>query len=128
MAREVIHTDHAPKAIGPYSQAIKVDAGKMIFCSGQIPLIPETGEMIQGGIVEQTQQVMKNLEAVLAAAGATFANVVRCNIFVQDLNDFGTVNEIYGRSFPNDPPSRATVQVARLPKDSLVEIDCIAVL
>lgn len=128
MAREVIHTDDAPKAIGPYSQALKIDAGKMIFCSGQIPLIPETGEMVEGGIVEQTRQVMENMKAVLAAAGATFEDVVRCNIFVKDLNDFGTVNEIYGQYFPKNPPTRATVEVARLPRDSMVEIDCIAVL
>lgn len=128
MAREVIHTDDAPKAIGPYSQALKIDAGKMIFCSGQIPLIPETGEMVEGGIVEQTRQVMENMKAVLAAAGATFEDVVRCNIFVKDLNDFGTLNEIYGQYFPKNPPTRATVEVARLPRDSMVEIDCIAVL
>lgn len=128
MAREALQTDAAPKAIGPYAQAVKVDCGKMIFCSGQIPLDPKTGQMIEGDIAAQTRQVMENLRAVLEAGGASFANVVRCNIFLADMNDFGVVNEIYGQYFPENPPSRATVQVARLPKDSRVEIDCIAVL
>lgn len=128
MARETIQTEKAPKAIGPYAQAVKVDCGKMIFCSGQIPLDPKTGRMIEGDIAAQTRQVMENLREVLAAGGASFANVVRCNIFLADMDDFGTVNEIYGQYFPENPPSRATVQVARLPKDSRVEIDCIAVI
>ncbi|AKU90706.1 RidA family protein [Vulgatibacter incomptus] len=128
MARDVIHSDQAPKAIGPYSQAIRVDAGKMVFCSGQIPLDPATGELVKGDIVEQTQRVMENLRAVLAASGAGFEHVVRCNIFLADLNDFAKVNETYGRYFTANPPSRATVQVARLPRDSRVEIDCIAVI
>lgn len=126
MARDVIHTDDAPKAIGPYSQAIRVSAGQTIFCSGQIPLDPKTGEMVQGDVAAQTERVMENLKAVLKAAGAGFENVVRCNIFLADMNDFGKVNEVYGRYFPSNPPSRATVQVARLPRDSRVEIDCIA--
>lgn len=128
MAREVIQTDGAPQAIGPYSQALKVDCGKMIYCSGQIPLDPATGEMVEGDVAAQTERVMENLRAVLAAAGATFADVVRCNIFLADMDDFGIVNEVYGRYFPENPPTRATVQVARLPKDSRVEIDCIAVV
>lgn len=128
MARETIQTEKAPKAIGPYAQAVKVDCGKMIFCSGQIPLDPKTGEMIEGDIAAQTRQVMENLREVLAAGGATFENVVRCNIFLADMNDFGIVNEVYGEYFPENPPSRATVQVARLPKDARVEIDCIAVI
>lgn len=128
MARETIQTEKAPKAIGPYAQAVKVDCGKMIFCSGQIPLDPKTGEMIEGDIAAQTRQVMENLREVLAAGGATFENVVRCNIFLADMNDFGIVNEVYGEYFPENPPSRATVEVARLPKDARVEIDCIAVI
>ncbi|MFO7156186.1 MAG: RidA family protein [Pseudomonadota bacterium] len=128
MAREVVQTEKAPKAIGPYSQAIKVDCGKMIFCSGQIPLDPQTGAMIEGDVAAQTRRVMENLRAVLEAAGAGFEHVVRCNIFLADMNDFAVVNEVYGQYFPKDPPSRATVQVARLPKDARVEIDCIAVL
>ena len=128
MAREVIHSDNAPKAIGPYSQAIRVDAGKMIFCSGQVPLVPATMEFNSQDVVEQTHQVMKNLEAVLAAAGAKFENVVRTTIFLTNLGDFTKVNEVYGKFFPNNPPARATVQVAALPKGAQVEIDCIAVI
>ena len=128
MARDVIQTDKAPKAIGPYSQAISVTAGKMVFLSGQIPLDPATGQMVEGDVGPQTEQVMKNLEAVLAAAGCTFANVVRCGIFLTDLGDFGKVNEIYGRYFPANPPARATVQVSALPRGCKVEIDCIAVV
>jgi len=127
MARDVIQTEKAPKAIGPYSQAISVTGGKMVFLSGQIPLDPSTGVMNDGDVTAQTEQVMKNLEAVLAAAGCTFANVVRCGIFLTDLGDFGKVNEVYGRYFPNNPPARATVQVSALPRGAKVEIDCIAV-
>ena len=127
MARDVIHSEKAPKAIGPYSQAIAVSSGRMVFLSGQIPLDPATGEIIAGDVSAQTQQVMLNLEAVLAAAGCTFANVVRCGIFLTDLADFGKVNEIYGRYFPVHPPARATVQVSALPRGAKVEIDCIAV-
>ena len=128
MARDVITTNDAPKAIGPYSQAIRVTGGTTIYCSGQIPLDPATGEMVQGDVAAQTVRVMENLKAVLAAAGAGFENVVRCNIFLADMNDFGKVNEVYGRYFTSNPPSRATVQVARLPRDSRVEIDCVAAL
>lgn len=125
MARDVIHSEKAPKAIGPYSQAIR--SGNTVYLSGQIPLDPATGELVPGDVSAQTQQVMSNLEAVLAAAGCTFANVVRCGIFLTDLADFGKVNEIYGRYFPANPPARATVQVAALPRGAKVEIDCIAV-
>lgn len=128
MARDVIHSDQAPKAIGPYSQAIRVDAGRMIFCSGQIPLDAETGKMLEGDAAAQTEKIMQNLEAVLAAADATFAHVVRTTIYLTDLADFTAVNEVYGRRFPNNPPARATVQVAALPRGSKVEIDCIAVI
>ncbi len=127
MAREVIQTPDAPKAIGPYSQAVRVDAGKLLFASGQIPLDPATGEMVQGDIAAQTERVMKNLEAVLKAGGASFASVVRSTIFLADLGDFARVNEVYGRYFPEAPPARATVQVAALPKGARVEIDVIAV-
>jgi len=128
MARDVITTNDAPKAIGPYSQAIRVTGGTTIYCSGQIPLDPATGEMVQVDVAAQTVRVMENLKAVLAAAGAGFEHVVRCNIFLADMNDFGKVNEVYGRYFTSNPPSRATVQVARLPRDSRVEIDCVAAL
>jgi 2-iminobutanoate/2-iminopropanoate deaminase len=127
MLREVIQTSSAPAAIGPYSQAVSVPAGRMVFLSGQIPLDPVSGELVVGDVVAQTERVMKNLEAVLAAAGMTFANVVRCGIFLTDLGDFGKVNEVYGRYFPVNPPARTTVQVSALPKGSRVEIDAIAV-
>lgn len=127
MARKIVHSDDAPKAIGPYSQAVQVDAGKMTFLSGQIPLDPKTMQMVQGDVIDQAEQVMKNLEAVLKAAGLDFSHVVRCTIFLTDLGDFAKVNEVYGRYFTGAPPARATVQVAALPRGSKVEIDAIAV-
>ncbi|XXF75279.1 RidA family protein [Myxococcaceae bacterium GXIMD 01537] len=127
MARKLIHSDDAPKAIGPYSQAVQVDAGKLTFLSGQIPLDPKTMQIIEGDVSAQTERVMLNLQAVLAAAGLDFSHVVRCTIFLADMNDFAKVNEVYGRYFPGNPPARATVQVARLPRDVRVEIDAIAV-
>ena len=127
MQRTVIHTDQAPKAIGPYSQAVAVPAGRMVFLSGQIPLDPATGELIPGDVSAQTTQVMKNLGAVLTAAGLSFDHVVRCTIFLADLADFGVVNGIYGKAFPGSAPARATVQVAALPRGARVEIDAIAV-
>jgi 2-iminobutanoate/2-iminopropanoate deaminase len=128
MGREVIQTSGAPAAIGPYSQAVAVPAGRMVFLSGQIPLDPATGQLVDGDIQAQTERVMKNLEAVLAAAGASFADVVRCGIFLTDLGDFAKVNEVYARSFPSTPPARATVQVSALPRGAWVEIDAIAVV
>jgi 2-iminobutanoate/2-iminopropanoate deaminase len=128
MKRTVIQTDDAPKAIGPYSQAISAE-GKMIFCSGQIPLDPKSGEMVGASDVRaQAKRVMQNLEAVLKAGGASFASVVKTTIYLQDLADFGAVNEVYGSFFKEAPPARATVQVAGLPKGALVEIDAIAVV
>ncbi|NOK13459.1 RidA family protein [Corallococcus exercitus] len=127
MARKAIHSDDAPKAIGPYSQAVQVDAGKMTFLSGQIPLDPKTMELVPGDVVAQAEQVMKNLKAVLAASGLDFTHVVRCTIFLTDLGDFAKVNEVYGRAFTGSPPARATVQVSALPRGSKVEIDAIAV-
>ena len=118
-------TKDAPTAIGPYSQAIR--SGSMVFLSGQIPLDPATGEMVEGGIGAETERVMKNLGAVLQAAGCAFSNVVRTTIYLVDLNDFQAVNEIYGRSFDTAPPARATVQVSALPRGARVEIDAIAV-
>jgi 2-iminobutanoate/2-iminopropanoate deaminase len=131
MERSIVRTSAAPAAIGPYSQAVVVPIGegrRMMFCSGQIPLDPATGAMIEGDIEAQTRQVLGNLSAVLAAAGATFANVVKTTIFLADMGDFTTVNAIYGERFPTDPPARATVQAARLPKDARVEIDAIAIV
>lgn len=125
--RKVVHSDDAPKAIGPYSQAVTVEAGKMTFFSGQIPLDPKTMNLVEGDITAQTEQVMKNLEAVLKAAGLSFAQIVRCGIFLIDMNDFAKVNEVYGRYFPQSPPARATVAVSALPKGARVEIDAIAV-
>jgi 2-iminobutanoate/2-iminopropanoate deaminase len=127
MARKTVHSDDAPKAIGPYSQAVQVEAGKMTFLSGQIPLDPKTMELVPGDVVAQTEQVMKNLGAVLAAAGLDFSHVVRCTIFLTHLGDFTRVNEVYGRFFSGSPPARATIQVAALPRGSQVEIDAIAV-
>lgn len=122
--KQIIHTDSAPKAIGPYSQAI-VSNG-LVFCSGQIPLDPTSGAIVEGGIEEQTVRVLDNLKAVLEAAGASLDSVLKTTIFVKDLNDFAKVNEIYGRYFPVNPPARATVEVARLPRDVKVEIEAVA--
>lgn len=124
MSREIIHTDSAPAAIGPYSQGVK--AGGFIFFSGQIPIDPETGEVVSGGIVPQAEQVMRNIGAVLSAAGCGFEAVVKTTIFLTDLADFARVNEIYGRCFPAAPPARSTVQVSALPKGVAVEIEVIA--
>ncbi len=125
--RTPVATDGAPRAIGPYSQAIV--AGGFVFCSGQIALDPATGEMVGSGDVRaQARRVMANLEAVLAAAGARFSDVVKTTIFLADLADFGAVNEIYGGCFPTEPPARSTVQVAGLPRGALVEIEAVAIL
>ena len=127
MARKVVQSDEAPKAIGPYSQAVQVPSGTMTFLSGQVPLDPKSGELVQGDIIRQTERVMENLQAVLKAAGTDFGHVVRSTIYLTDLKDFGQVNEVYGRYFPDAPPARATVQVAALPRGARVEIDAIAV-
>ena len=124
MTKEVISTDRAPQAIGPYSQGIK--AGGFVFFSGQIPLDPVTGVLRGGDIAEQTEQVMANIGAALAAAGLTFSDVVKSTIFLVNLTDFATVNEVYGRKFPDNPPARSTVEVKGLPKGALVEIEVIA--
>jgi 2-iminobutanoate/2-iminopropanoate deaminase len=122
--KEPISTTNAPAAIGPYSQAIR--AGGLVFLSGQIPLDPVSGKIVEGDIAAQTEQVMKNLSAVLEAAACSFDDVVRTTIFLLDLADFQVVNEIYGRHFKAVPPARATVQVSALPRGSKVEIDAIA--
>ena len=125
--RKTISTGGAPKAIGPYSQAVVAPAGRLVFCSGQIPIDPATGEMVGASDVRvQTKRVLDNLGAVLAAAGASFESVVKTTIFLADLQDFGTVNEIYAGYFGGSPPARATVQAAGLPKSALVEIEAIA--
>ena len=123
--REIITTEKAPGAIGPYSQAIKT--GGMVYCSGQIPIDPATGEFISNEIAEQTEQVLRNLSAVLEAAGTSLGNVVKTTVFLADMSDFAVMNEVYGRYFNDNKPARATVQAARLPRDARVEIECIAV-
>ncbi len=123
--KKIISTPEAPAAIGPYSQAVRV--GSTIYCAGQIPLDPASGQMVTGGIAEQTRRVMQNIAAVLKAAGLTFENVVKTTIFLTDFNDFQTINEIYGAHFTKEPPARSTVQVAALPKGGKVEIEVIAV-
>jgi 2-iminobutanoate/2-iminopropanoate deaminase len=122
--KTIVQTDKAPAAIGPYSQAVK--AGGFVFLSGQVALDPASGQVVEGDVRAQTERVLKNLQAVLAAAGSSLAAVVKTTVFLADMNDFAAMNEVYGRFFPSDPPARATVQAARLPKDVQVEIDLIA--
>jgi 2-iminobutanoate/2-iminopropanoate deaminase len=125
-ARTVISTERAPAAIGPYSQAIR--AGGFLFTAGQIPLDPATMKLVEGDITAQAERVMQNLAAVLEAAGASFAGVVKTTCFLANLDDFPAFNAVYARSFPDDPPARSTVQVARLPAGALVEVECVAVV
>ncbi|MBA3632441.1 MAG: RidA family protein [Acidobacteria bacterium] len=124
--KEIITTENAPGAIGPYSQAIKVE--NMVFCSGQIPIDPQTGEFVSEDTAEQTRQVLKNLSAVLEAAGTNLNNVVKTTVFLADMDDFAAMNGIYAEFFSENKPARATVQAARLPKDARVEIECIAII
>ena len=124
--KEIIATENAPGAIGPYSQAVKT--GSMVFCSGQIPIDVATGEFVSDDVAEQTRQVLKNLSAVLEAAGTNLNNVVKTTVFLADMNDFAAMNEIYAEFFSENKPARATVQAARLPKDARVEIECIALI
>jgi 2-iminobutanoate/2-iminopropanoate deaminase len=124
---QIVQSDGAPKAIGPYSQGVKT-AGGLMFLSGQIPLDPATGQIVAGDIKAQANRVMENLGAVLKAAGLSFSNVVKTTIYLVDLVDYAAVNEVYGQRFPQAPPARATVQVAALPKGARVEIDAVAVV
>ena len=126
MQKEVIYTEKAPAAIGPYSQAIKL--GNMVYTSGMIPVVPETGEVAQGDAAAQTEQVLKNLNEVLITAGTNFDNVIKTTVFIKNMGDFGAINEVYKKYFTANFPSRSCVEVARLPKDVLVEIECIAVV
>lgn len=124
MPRETVKTDAAPAAIGPYSQAVK--AGGFLFLSGQAPLDPKTGQVLGQDIKQQTRRVMENLKAVLEAGGSSLSKVVKCTVFLKDLNDFGPMNEEYGSYFKELPPARTTVQAAKLPRDALIVIDVIA--
>jgi 2-iminobutanoate/2-iminopropanoate deaminase len=126
MNKAVISTSKAPAAIGPYSQAARW--GDLIFVSGQIPIDPATGQVVGGDVAEQTERVLKNLAAILEAAGANLGQVLKTTVYLRDLNDFGKMNEVYARFFRDQPPARATVQVARLPRDVSVEIEAIAAL
>ncbi len=121
---EAVATDHGPKAIGPYSQAIK--ANGLIFISGQIALDPSTQKMVEGDIAQQTERVLENLKGIVEAAGSSLARTVKTTVYLADLADFAAMNEVYARYFPERPPARSTVQVARLPRDARVEIDLIA--
>lgn len=123
--RQIVHSDKAPQAIGPYSQAVRT--GNLLFCSGQIPLDPVTMELVGETAAEQCRQVMKNLSAVLEAGGSAFSKLIKTTIFLADMNDFAAVNEVYGSFLSDQPPARATVEVSRLPKDVKVEIEAIGV-
>lgn len=124
MKHQVVTTSAAPAAVGPYSQAVW--AGDFLFCSGQIPLDPATGQMVSGGIEEQTQRVLENLAAILQSQGLSLANVIKTTVFLRDLGQFAAMNNVYARYFPNNPPARSTVQVARLPRDAQIEMEAIA--
>ena len=126
MEKRVIATKHAPTAIGPYSQAVR--AGQFVFCSGQIPLDPASGELVSGGVANQTRRVLQNLKAVLEEAGASLGTVVKTTVYVKDMGDFAEMNGAYAEFFKDSPPARATVQAARLPKDVSVEIDAVAIM
>ena len=124
--KEVISTEGAPKAIGPYSQAIR--AGGLLFTSGQVAIDPATQQVVAGDVSVQTDRVLKNVSAILQASGSSLDQVVRCTVFLKNMGDFGAMNEVYGKYFKQAPPARSTVEVARLPKDVLVEIDAIALV
>ncbi|AEY64887.1 RidA family protein [Clostridium sp. BNL1100] len=126
MAFEIISTDKAPAAIGPYSQAVK--CGNVIYTSGAIPVHPASGNVVAGGAVQQAEQAIKNLAEVLKGAGAGLGNVIKTTVFIKDMNDFAAINEVYKKFFTDNYPARSCVEVARLPKDVLIEIECIAVL
>jgi len=124
--KQIIETDRAPQAIGPYSQAVK--ARGFVYASGQIPIDPVTGQFVAGGITEQTEQVMKNVAAVLEAAGSGLDRIVKTTVFLADMQEFAAMNEVYGKFFASDPPARATVQAAGLPRNARVEIEVVALV
>ena len=127
MKREIIATTRAPQAIGPYSQAVRF-SGSLVYTAGQIPIDPASGQVVGTTVAEQTEQVLRNLSAVLTAAGASPATAVKVTVFLKNMNDFAEMNEVYGRYFSQAPPARSAVEVARLPKDVLVEIECLALV
>jgi 2-iminobutanoate/2-iminopropanoate deaminase len=124
--KKIISTEHAPKAIGPYSQAVV--ANGLVFLSGQIAIDPATNQLIEGDIAAQTERTLENLRAVLTAAGSSLAQVVKTTVFLKDMGEFSKMNEVYGRYFSENPPARATVEAARLPRDVRVEIECVAIV
>ena len=124
MKKKIVHTDHAPAAVGPYSQAVKI--GELVYTAGQIPLDPATGKIVEGDIQVQTERSLQNLQAVLEAAGSSLKNVVKTTVFLQDMGDFAAMNEVYGRYFDKKPPARSAVQVAALPLGAQVEIEAVA--
>ena len=126
MDRSIVQTNQAPAAIGPYSQGVVVSAGRLVFTAGQIPMDPATGEIVQGGIEKQTKRALENLSAVLKAANTELSHVVKTTVFLKDMNDFSKMNEVYETFFSENPPARSAVEVVRLPKDVLVEIECVA--
>jgi 2-iminobutanoate/2-iminopropanoate deaminase len=127
MTRDIVSTNRAPQAIGPYSQAVRF-TGSLVCTSGQIPLDPSSGQIVGATTAEQTEQVLRNLSAVLEAAGSSLASVVKTTVFLKNMSDFADMNAVYTRYFPKDPPARSAVEVARLPKDVLVEIECLALV
>jgi 2-iminobutanoate/2-iminopropanoate deaminase len=126
--KQVIATDNAPKAIGPYSQAIKIKSGETIYTAGQLGIDPATGNLVDDGITAETRQALKNIKAILTAAGSDLDQVIKTTVFLKDLNDFAAMNAVYAEFFPKNAPARSTIQVARLPKDGLVEIEAIALV
>ena len=126
MPKSIIQTDSAPRAVGPYSQAVKLEGESLIFVSGQIALDPKTGDRIHGGVVQETRHVLENLKKVLEAAGSGLDKVVKTTVFLHSMDDFGVMNEVYGEYFKDDPPARSTIEVSRLPKGMKVEIEAVA--